>query len=504
MATLRVLIVGVFVVAGPILFGAAQDQKPEAGGGSWVVLQQGLNKDAPRYEIALSLNESRPGQFGSQPIEKAFRPLDPPENGYTHRVDFDPTPAGVQTSFLLRPAKEIEWLGREDYSGMSLFRVAVLQGRDANDLKTIKEGYTSMGQSFSLPVEIPTAQLNLPTKQPVRGSMEFRFDTVRAGTFRGFLSLVLNATLTGSVMTDSAKLDVTMECSASKRIEDRQIMIQVTPFDKRLRPDTASGKISDIITLQTSRLVVEKIAPDFSRISLAAVYGRVGERSPEEMADQSRGIAAQRPLPRFTRVDLIRRRLIGLDDLCAEAGDAGRIVLIFGDRLPENAAMYAGPEGRPGSPLPLEEDLILKTLNSGVEKPVVLVFVSRRFDPTTLYDRWLGKEPTFHVISDFSQPSYALSRSQPAYYSRSGPGGTAQVETLRGKFALPEDKVSVVLVDGKGMVLHVEPDAQDKLERVLTAINEMIRGLTPSSDPNLPAPTVPVPATGAGRATRGS
>jgi hypothetical protein len=71
------------------------------------------------------------------------------------------------------------------------------------------------------------------------------------------------------------------------------------------------------------------------------------------------------------------------------------------------------------------------------------------------------------------------------------PGSGAQAETLRGKFALPEDKVSVLLVDGTGTVLHVEPDAQDKLERVLTGINEMIRSLSLTSDPNLPAASAP-------------
>jgi hypothetical protein len=404
-------------------------------------------------------------------------------------VDFDPAPVGIRCALLLRPAKEIEWLGRED-SGYNLFRIAILQGRAGEDLKTVKEGYISMGQSFSLPVEIPGAQLGLPVKQLVRGSLDFRFDTTRPETYRAFLALNLNASLTGSVMTDSAKVDATLEVPGSRRLEDRQIVIQVTPFDKRLRPDTASGKISDIITLQTSRLVVERIMADYSRVGLAVVDGRLGERSPEELVDQSRGIAPRRPLPRFARVDLIRRRLVSLDDLCAEAGETGRIVLVFGDRPPEMPGYYEGPGGRAGAPLPMEETLIQKTLSSGVEKPLILVFVCRRFDPATLYDKWLGTDPTFYMLSDYSQPSAALGFRGP-YFPRGMPGSGAQAETLRGKFALPEDKVSVLLVDGTGTVLHVEPDAQDKLERVLTGINEMVRSLAPTSDPNLPPASAP-------------
>jgi hypothetical protein len=495
MATLRVLIVRMWIVAGPISFCAAQGLKAGPEAGSWMILQQGLGQDVPRYEIALSLSETRPSQFGSQQINKVFESLDAPEDGYTHRVDFDPTPEGVRCALLLRPAREIVWLGREDSGGYSLFRVAVLQGRAEEDLKTVKEGYVSMGQSFSVPIEIPGAALGLPGQESVRGSMEFRVDPMGPGTYRVYLTPNVNASLTGSTMTESAKLDVTLECAGAKRLEDRQIVVQVTPFDKRLRPDTASGKISDIISLQTSRLVVEKIAADYSRVGLAVVYGRVGESTPEELADQSRGIAPQRPLPRFARVDLVRRRLVSLDDLCAEAGESGRIVLVFGDHPPEMPGYYEGPRGRSTASLPLEEDLIEKTVRLGVEKPLVLAFVCKRFDATSLYDRWLGKDPNFYMLSDFSQPSYALTYRGPGpYFSRGMPGSGVQVETLRGKFALPEDNVSVLLVDGKGTVLQVEADAQDKLERVLTGINEAIRGLSSTSDPNQAPARAPAPA----------
>lgn len=502
MAGLRGLIVGVCVVAGSIAFCRAEDRKPEAEAGSWIVLQQGLDKDAARYEISLSMSDTRAGQSGNQPIEKAFRRLDASENGFTHRADFDPTPMGIQCSLLLRPAREIEWLGRED-SGYNLIRVAVLQGREGEDPKAVREGYVSMGQNFSLPVEISGDQLGLPTKQPVRGSLDFRVDMTRPETYRALLTLNLNASLTGSVMTDSAKVDATVGSLGLKRLEDRQIVIQVTPFDKRLRPDTASGKISDIISLQTSRLVVEKIMADYSRIGLAVVYGRPGERSPEELVNEARGIAARRPLPRFARVDLIRRRLVNLDDLCAETGESGRIVLVFGDRAPEVPGYYEASGGRLAAPLPMDEDLIKKTLSSGVETPLTLVFVCRRFDPATLYDRWLGTDPTFYMISDFSQPSYALaSRGPGPYYARGMAGSGSQPESLRGKFALPEDRVSVLLVDGTGTVLHVEPDAQDKLERVLTGINEMIRSLSLTSDPNLPAGPAPSAAPAPSRRSR--
>jgi hypothetical protein len=492
MAALRVLIVVTCVVAGSVSLCVAQGQPSGPEAGTWIVLQQGLDKDVPRYEIPLSGSDSRPGQFNSQPTERAFKPLDSSEKDFTHRVDFDPTGVGIQYSLLLRPAKEIEWLSQENIAA-NLFRVMILQGRNEMDLKTAKEGYVSMGQSFSLPVEVPGIQLGLSTKPSVRGSVDFRFDTMRPGIYRAFMTFNLNASLTGSVMTELVKLDATIEASGSKRLEDRLILIQVTPFDKRVRPDAAIGKTSDIINLPTSRVVVEKITPDYSKVGLAVVNGRLGERLPETPVVQPQSLTLQKPLPRFSRVDLIRRRLVSLDDLCSDAGEAGRIVMIFGDRPPDAAAYYGGSDGRPTAPLPLDEDLIQRMLSSSVQKPPILVFVSRRFDPATLYEKWLGKEPPFYVLSDFSQPLYSLmGRNQMAY--RGMPGSPSQGETLRGKFALPEDKVSVLLIDGKGTVLYVEPGAQDKLERVLTGVNEMIRSLPPTSDPNRPAVTVPVPA----------
>lgn len=76
MAGLRGLIVGLCVVVGSISFCRAEDRKAEAEAGSWIVLQQGLDKDAARYEISLSMSDTRSGQPGNQQIEKAFRRLD--------------------------------------------------------------------------------------------------------------------------------------------------------------------------------------------------------------------------------------------------------------------------------------------------------------------------------------------------------------------------------------------------------------------------------------------
>lgn len=485
MATLRVVFVAVCAVVSSVSLCGAQGQRAGAEADSWIVLQQGLAQDVCRYEIPLSLSESSPSPLGRPQSEEVFEVLDAPEQGYTQRVDFDPAPVGGRYSLLLRPATEIKWLSSQGSSGSTLLQIAILQGREENDLEVVKEGYVSQGQSFSLPIKVPADQLDLRRDKPVRGSVEFRLNLTRPETYRARMTLNVNAFLVGSMIMESVRVDVTMECAGFTRLEDRQIRIQVRPLERPQRSDAASGKIADILTLQTSSLVVEKIASDYSKVSLAAVDGKLGQPRPDELLDESRRIMPQRPLPRFARVDLIRRRLVSLDDLCAEAGDAGCVVLVFGDHAPVTSDYNRGlPRLSPGI-LPLDEDLICGMLRASVEKPVVVAFACKRFDSTTLYERWLGNDPNFYVISDFSQPSYALgSRDPSTYYARGRSGVVSQAETLCGKFALPEDQVAVVLVDGSGLVLHVELDAQDKLEQVLTGINERIRGLFPTSDPN--------------------
>ena len=200
MATSRVLLVAMCAVVGSLSVCLAQEWGAGDEADSWIVLQPGLEEDIPRYEMALSFSESRPSQFGRQQDQKVCRPLESPEQGYTERVDFDSTALGVQYSLLVRPAREIAWLGQEASSRSAVLRVAVLRSDNGDDPKLIEEGYVSAGQSFSLPVEVPAAQFDLPMERPLRGAVDFRLDTTRLDAYRASMTLTLNASLTGSLL----------------------------------------------------------------------------------------------------------------------------------------------------------------------------------------------------------------------------------------------------------------------------------------------------------------
>jgi hypothetical protein len=53
---------------------------------------------------------------------------------------------------------------------------------------------------------------------------------------------------------------------------------------------------------------------------------------------------------------------------------------------------------------------------------------------------------------------------------------SANVETLRKQFRLPENKMCVLVVDGKGNLVYIDTDAEQQVAEVLTEINELMRG----------------------------
>ena len=59
---------------------------------------------------------------------------------------------------------------------------------------------------------------------------------------------------------------------------------------------------------------------------------------------------------------------------------------------------------------------------------------------------------------------------QPSYHRPS-----AKIETLREQFVLPENKVSVLLVNGKGNLVYIDVDAGQQLAENLTEINRLMR-----------------------------
>jgi hypothetical protein len=247
----------------------------------------------------------------------------------------------------------------------------------------------------------------------------------------------------------------------------------VQPLDEKVPYDSTSGKITDVLKLRAAKLVVEKIASDSSEIVLAVIHGDIKQTPKEEPY-----LSVSKPVPAFTRVELIRRKLLTLEELCKKAGPKRHVVLIFGElkRKPATPDYYS--RGQITNELTLGEAMVLEILQRDLKYPPVVVFVCRRFLISDLYETWLGQEPEFYVVADYSNPMdvqllWFAFRDYPPYptpYSRS----SVKAETLREQFVLPENKLSVLLANDKGNLVYIDVDAGQHLAKTLTEINKLI------------------------------
>jgi hypothetical protein len=171
---------------------------------------------------------------------------------------------------------------------------------------------------------------------------------------------------------------------------------------------------------------------------------------------------------------LIRHKLITLEELCKNAGSKRHIVFLFGE-LKRKPFDYYRPD-RTTNELTMDEIMILEILQRDLKYPPVVVFVCRRFFISDLYEKWLGQDPSFYIIADYSDPAYVQLlwfpyRDYPPY-----PHGRSSVapETLQAQLVLPENKVSILLVNDKGNLVYIDVDAGQHLAKSLTEINKLL------------------------------
>jgi hypothetical protein len=128
------------------------------------------------------------------------------------------------------------------------------------------------------------------------------------------------------------------------------------------------------------------------------------------------------------------------------------------------------------SELTLDEKMILEMLQGDLNYPPVVAFVCRRLSLSDIYEKWLGQDIGFYIIADYSNPmdvQFVFASRDSSYYPRP----SVKLETLRGQFALPENKVSVLLVNGKGNLEYIKVDAGPQLAESLAEINKLISSI---------------------------
>jgi hypothetical protein len=438
----------------------------------WVVFQERIPENSVRYSVALKYLPSEATLYSTSrgSIKSAALPEGEQINGYKERIKFGSAINGYQYSVLLRGADELALLNSD---GRQIRKVRILRSKQDVEPEVLKEGYLFFGSQLDIPFELPGQQLDLATNESVPGTFSFNIYGGDPYSSQGSFSTVLRGSLSGSAFIEGANLGVSVSYKESLRLNDRFVSLTVQPFDEKVPYDSTSGKITDVLNLRATKLVVEKIASDSSEIVLAVIHGDIRQT----LKKDEPYLSVSKPVPTFARVDLIRRKLLTLEELCKKTGPKRHIVLIFGDLKRKSTVPDYYYRSQVTGELTLDETMVLEILKRDLKYQPVVVFVCRRFFISDLYEKWLNQDPEFYIVADYSNPMNAQFwspfRDYPPY-SPPYPRPSVKEETLREQFVLPEGKVSILLVNGEGKLTYINVDAGQQLAESLTEINKLI------------------------------
>ena len=435
----------------------------------WVVIHSQIPDSSTRYSVVLKYVPSEESfcSVSQRNVKSVALPESEKIDGYIGRIDLGTALDGSKYSVLLGDARELCIINRD---GRQIGKARILRSKGDSESEIVKEGYFFHGNQIEIPFEVPGQQLALPTTESLPGMLSINIYGNDPYSYQGSSSNCLKGSLKGSTFIEGANLEVSVSYKGSLQPNDRYVKLAVQSIDDKVPPDSTSGKIADVLKLRSAKLVVEKIASDSSEIVLATLEGGISKAEEEWLKLH---LSVGKPIPTFARVDLVQRKLLTLSELCKKAGSERHIVLIFGDFKRQSSEEYGYRGGHVTSELTLDETMILEMLQRDLKYPPVVVFVCRRFSFFDLYEKWLGQDLGFYVLSDYSNPTDVQFLFSPRcdYPYRRQP---ARMETLRGQFVLPEDKVSVLLVNGKGNLVYINIDAGRQLAECLTEINQMV------------------------------
>lgn len=448
----------------------AQTTAPAGGGDAakYVMLNQGVPKEAERITVPLQATATgnsysgQSTQVSSGEIPEDYKSL--AESGkFTTYFDLG-APDGESRYFgLARNADAPKTLSRfnnNEVLYMAVFRVDTATSAAPEKLL---EGSIGMGNQMEIPSRSRNHHLG-KNQLPVGGAYQFSINGRSGSGFSGYVQRAYNVTLQGGSIAQGSKYNVTVNpLNDLKPNANQQILLKVEPLEPNVSPRSATLPMGDVIQLFSSKLVVEKVAADYSEIVLAAVQGSFGKIAEEQAARLSK-------MPSFLQVELFDRKpMSGEDVLAAAKGRA--TVMIFGE-LPAAASPNFSyqPAGSPN--LQVDERTLISLLGRGAERAPQVVFVVRQIDLKALYDQYLGQRPDFLVLADFVDPLQTTFRT-PANTMQGGiyyGAGSQARPSLRDSFGLPEGKISVVVFDASGRVVYLKPDVGGDIRTVINDI----------------------------------
>ena len=452
-----------------VLLAALQTEDwADSQGKQWIVCWDQIPENAARYKINLRYEPSKSAFYraSQRNIKSVALAEEEQIDKYEQRISFDTAVDGCQYSILMRPANEVVLLNRD---GMQILMARLLRSRQYSEAEILQEGCLFLGHQLKIPFELAGRQVGVPTTDVVPGTFYINIHGHTPYSYQGSFSTTIRGSVSGSTLIDGTSLELSLSHKESSQPKDWRVNLTVRVIGEEAPIDSAGGKIADVLTLQSAKLVVEKMSSDNSEIVLATLDGDVSKAKEGWLKSR---LSIGKTLPAFARVDLTRRRLLTLEELRKEAWLKQHIVFIFGE-LKRQPSEY-GYRGRVISELMLDEAVILRTLQKGLKYSPVVVFVCRRLYLPDLYEKWLGQDVEFYVISDYSNPMDVQFWISSRHYPPSYDSPHNITETLRGQFTLPEDKVSVLVTNDRGNLEYIKVDAGQELAEALAEINKLI------------------------------
>ncbi|MCK4628107.1 MAG: hypothetical protein KAT56_03830 [Sedimentisphaerales bacterium] len=432
----------------------------------WVVFRDNIPQEVERINIVLEYAQSgslfynaSQNNIKTEKIEGGRK-----KDEYKQQFNLGTTVDGNQYVVMVRDATD---MSISSTGSDTLCMAKVLRARKNKKYEVVKEGLLSLHRELMIPLEVSPEQISVPFKKPVAGVLRLNIHRNNGPVYEGRCRTTLDGTLSGSTSVKKAFLNASITCKSSLKPKERLLNLSLKPFDDQMVSASCSGKISGELMLGSAKLVVEKMTSNSSELVLALLGGNL---EPVKKQDHALVIAGK-PFPTFARVELVKRQLLTLDDLKKKANADGYVVLIFGDF---KRAMPGHHGGRlPMQNLSLGETMISDILKKDSKKPIVICFVCQQLSLSDLYEKWIGCEPEFYVLSDFSNPLniqfVGIGMDQHRYH-RPDRG-----ETLRGKLRLKNEKVITVLIDGDGNVVYLNMDAGNALADSLVQINNLMK-----------------------------
>jgi hypothetical protein len=344
-------------------------------------------------------------------------------------------------------------------SPMWYARIYRLHGEGDPNPVLLREGFQSMSGDVTIPAELESPGIGATKVKSMRTEVGYSINGTQNGKPQVYSGRGTALQVAGSQQTHDGKLTLAVTVPEELTVTpDTQVFLRFEPVAPGLPERTASGKITDFLTLGSARFAVTALAPDFSSASVAIVAGSL-----EQTLKQELRLGTQ--MPSFAQVDLVSRRTLAREDVLARARKGTGVVFVFGD-LPSSGGRFGNPYEPPYRPggsitLPLRPEETAEQLGTQLEPKPLLVVVARQISMNYLYEDLRNKTPEYLVLSDFVDPlrmTFRVPQTNPGgWYGPSFPGG--QDPSLRQLFNLPVSTISVAAFDSQGKVLYVKADA---------------------------------------------